>query len=235
MKGKDFKDYWEVDAGCSYIPYSRLTVMSDLDAMEEGGMIDEESVPEWLRGKATGGQIGALDSWRGGRRGANCDARWLVGGSGSSFCLCLTDNVNYHLSYHDAAVSVAMRRSRVACPSATPSAVSITRPCHVRPRSDPAVAVQLTRLSGVTGRYQQLHQMDQLPMSSVPIPPELQQPQQAPPPPQQQPPPLGPGAPYGALPPTSLPLQPPLGAVSQNEPPPTSQQPPPLLPSGPRE
>ena len=50
MKGKDYKDYWEVEAGCSYIPYGRLTVMTDLDAMEEGGVIDEESVPDWLRG-----------------------------------------------------------------------------------------------------------------------------------------------------------------------------------------
>ncbi|XP_037079200.1 SR-related and CTD-associated factor 8-like, partial [Pollicipes pollicipes] len=51
MKGKDFKDYWEVEAGCSYIPHGRLTVMSDLDAMEEGGMIDDQSVPDWLKGR----------------------------------------------------------------------------------------------------------------------------------------------------------------------------------------
>ena len=76
--------------------------------------------------------------------------------------------------------------------------------------------------------------MDQLPVSSVPIPPELQQPPQQ----QQQqqpPPPLGPGAPFGALPPTSLALQSQLTAVSQTEPLPAGQQPPPLLPSGPRE
>ena len=38
--------------GCSYIPYHKLITMSsyDLDSLEEGGMIDEETVPEWLRG-----------------------------------------------------------------------------------------------------------------------------------------------------------------------------------------
>lgn len=53
VKGKEFKDYWEVDVGCSYIPYSKLSQMSnlDLDAFEDGGMIDEETVPPWLKGK----------------------------------------------------------------------------------------------------------------------------------------------------------------------------------------
>ncbi|XP_064095293.1 SR-related and CTD-associated factor 4-like isoform X7 [Macrobrachium nipponense] len=52
VKGKEFKDYWEVEVGCSYIPYHKLITMSsyDLDSLEEGGMIDEETVPEWLRG-----------------------------------------------------------------------------------------------------------------------------------------------------------------------------------------
>ncbi|XP_018022442.1 SR-related and CTD-associated factor 4 isoform X2 [Hyalella azteca] len=53
VKGKEFKDYWEVEAGCSYIPYSKLTSMStsDLDSLEEGGVIDEETVPDWLKGR----------------------------------------------------------------------------------------------------------------------------------------------------------------------------------------
>ncbi|XP_068219538.1 SR-related and CTD-associated factor 4 isoform X3 [Palaemon carinicauda] len=53
VKGKEFKDYWEVEVGCSYIPYHKLITMSsyDLDSLEEGGMIDEETVPEWLRGR----------------------------------------------------------------------------------------------------------------------------------------------------------------------------------------
>jgi len=33
----------------SYIPWAKLTRDSDLDALEEGGMIDEETVPEWIK------------------------------------------------------------------------------------------------------------------------------------------------------------------------------------------
>ncbi|XP_037773931.1 SR-related and CTD-associated factor 4-like, partial [Penaeus monodon] len=53
VKGKEFKDYWEVEVGCSYIPFHKLITMSslDLDNLEEGGMIDEETVPDWLRGR----------------------------------------------------------------------------------------------------------------------------------------------------------------------------------------
>ncbi|KAK8748672.1 hypothetical protein OTU49_015934, partial [Cherax quadricarinatus] len=48
-----FKDDWEVDVGCSYIPFHKLFTMSsiDLDNLEEGGMTDEETVPDWLRGR----------------------------------------------------------------------------------------------------------------------------------------------------------------------------------------
>ena len=49
VKGKEWKDYWEVDFGVSYIPWPKLTRDSDLDALEEGGMIDEETVPEWIK------------------------------------------------------------------------------------------------------------------------------------------------------------------------------------------
>jgi hypothetical protein len=49
VKGKEWKDYWEVDLGVSYIPWAKLTRDSDLDALEEGGMIDEETVPEWIK------------------------------------------------------------------------------------------------------------------------------------------------------------------------------------------
>lgn len=51
VKGKEWKDYWEVDLGVSYIPWVKLTRDSDLDAVEEGGMIDEETVPEWIKSK----------------------------------------------------------------------------------------------------------------------------------------------------------------------------------------
>jgi len=40
-----------VDFGVSYIPWAKLTRDSDLDALEEGGMIDEETVPERIKSK----------------------------------------------------------------------------------------------------------------------------------------------------------------------------------------
>lgn len=52
MKGKDFKDYWEVDVGASYIPYGKLKDDVDLEALEEGGMIDEDTIPEHLQGSS---------------------------------------------------------------------------------------------------------------------------------------------------------------------------------------
>lgn len=44
-----------MEVGCSYIPFHKLVTMSsiDLDNLEEGGMIDEETVPDWLRGGRT--------------------------------------------------------------------------------------------------------------------------------------------------------------------------------------
>lgn len=51
MKGKEYKDFWEVEQGVSYIPWSKLTQDIDLELLEEGGMIDEESFPDWLKGK----------------------------------------------------------------------------------------------------------------------------------------------------------------------------------------
>lgn len=50
MKGKEYKDYWEVDLGASYIPYEKLNENTDLDLLEEGGMIDEDTVPDNLLG-----------------------------------------------------------------------------------------------------------------------------------------------------------------------------------------
>ena len=50
MKDREWKDYWEVDQGVSYIPWSKLTVDSDFELLEEGGMLDEETFPDWLKG-----------------------------------------------------------------------------------------------------------------------------------------------------------------------------------------
>lgn len=50
MKGREWKDYWEVEFGVSYIPWNKLTRDTDYDLLEEGGMLDQETMPDWLKG-----------------------------------------------------------------------------------------------------------------------------------------------------------------------------------------
>ncbi|KAK9884912.1 hypothetical protein WA026_009150 [Henosepilachna vigintioctopunctata] len=54
VKGKDLKDYWEGDLGVSYIPWSKVKPDIDIDMLEDGGMIDEDTMPEWMRTKVEG-------------------------------------------------------------------------------------------------------------------------------------------------------------------------------------
>ncbi|KAI5700018.1 hypothetical protein M8J75_012856 [Diaphorina citri] len=49
MKDKDWKDFWEVQDGVSYIPYDRLSKEIDYDYLEDGGVFDEDTVPLWLK------------------------------------------------------------------------------------------------------------------------------------------------------------------------------------------
>ncbi|XP_035230883.1 SR-related and CTD-associated factor 4-like isoform X2 [Stegodyphus dumicola] len=50
VKGKEYKDFWEVDLGVSYVPYEKIPEDAEaLDLLEEGGFIDEDSLPEHLR------------------------------------------------------------------------------------------------------------------------------------------------------------------------------------------
>lgn len=49
MKNKEFKDYWESDIGCSFIPHSSITEEIDLDQLEEGSVIDEDSMSDNLK------------------------------------------------------------------------------------------------------------------------------------------------------------------------------------------
>lgn len=51
VKGKDLKDYWEGDLGVSYIPYSKIKEDIDLAMLEDGGMIDEDTMPQWMKDK----------------------------------------------------------------------------------------------------------------------------------------------------------------------------------------
>ncbi|XP_026810940.1 protein SCAF8 isoform X3 [Rhopalosiphum maidis] len=49
MKDKEWKDYWEIDDGVSYIPWEKLNKEIDYDELEVGGMLDEDTMPEWLK------------------------------------------------------------------------------------------------------------------------------------------------------------------------------------------
>lgn len=51
VKGKEWKDYWDIDLGCSYIPWSKLDQKTDLESLEEGGMLDDETMPQWMKDK----------------------------------------------------------------------------------------------------------------------------------------------------------------------------------------
>ncbi|KAG1652136.1 Protein SCAF8 [Nymphon striatum] len=51
MKGKQYKDYWEVDLGVSCIPYDKIPDDVDLDLLEEGGVFDEDTVPTRIKEK----------------------------------------------------------------------------------------------------------------------------------------------------------------------------------------
>lgn len=49
VKSKEFKDYWDIDLGVSYIPYEKISRNTDFVALEEGGMFDEDTVPPWMK------------------------------------------------------------------------------------------------------------------------------------------------------------------------------------------
>jgi RNA-binding protein 16 len=51
VKGKEWKDYFDQTLGVTYIPHSKLTQATDFDALEEGGMYDEETLPTWVKEK----------------------------------------------------------------------------------------------------------------------------------------------------------------------------------------
>lgn len=48
---KNLKEFFELDIGCAYIPYGKIDSSIDLDVLEEGGIIDEDSMSNSMRGK----------------------------------------------------------------------------------------------------------------------------------------------------------------------------------------
>lgn len=51
VKSKEWKDYWDLDLGVSYIPWSKLNENTDFEQLEEGGMFDEDTMPTWMQDK----------------------------------------------------------------------------------------------------------------------------------------------------------------------------------------
>lgn len=51
VKSKEWKDYFDQTLGVTYIPYVKLTHNTDFEAVEEGGMYDEDTTPVWVKEK----------------------------------------------------------------------------------------------------------------------------------------------------------------------------------------
>lgn len=51
VKSKEWKDFWDLELGVTYIPWSKLNESTDFDALEEGGMFDEDTMPGWMKEK----------------------------------------------------------------------------------------------------------------------------------------------------------------------------------------
>lgn len=49
VKSKEWKDFWDIELGVSYIPWQKLDRDTDFVALEEGGMFDEDSMPVWMK------------------------------------------------------------------------------------------------------------------------------------------------------------------------------------------
>lgn len=51
VKSKEWKDYFDQTLGVTYIPFNKLTHATDFEALEEGGMYDEDTMPTWVKEK----------------------------------------------------------------------------------------------------------------------------------------------------------------------------------------
>lgn len=51
VKSKEWKDFWDLELGVTFIPWNKLNDSTDFDSLEEGGMFDEDSMPSWMKDK----------------------------------------------------------------------------------------------------------------------------------------------------------------------------------------
>ena len=54
MKDKKWKDDWDVSLGVSYIPVDKLDPQTDLVSLEDGGMFDDDTIPDWIKNLRSG-------------------------------------------------------------------------------------------------------------------------------------------------------------------------------------
>lgn len=57
VKSKEWKDYFDQTLGVTYIPFNKLTHATDFEALEEGGMYDEDTMPVWVKEKLKAPQV----------------------------------------------------------------------------------------------------------------------------------------------------------------------------------
>ena len=48
VKESRFKEFWDVDLGVTYIPWADIP--DDLDSLAAGGALDEDTLPDHMRG-----------------------------------------------------------------------------------------------------------------------------------------------------------------------------------------
>ena len=49
MKDANYKEYWDVERGVSYIPWEELPSSGNYDIISEGAMIDDDTLPPEVR------------------------------------------------------------------------------------------------------------------------------------------------------------------------------------------
>ncbi|EDO42034.1 predicted protein, partial [Nematostella vectensis] len=49
VKDREYKEFFNVSIGVTYIPHDKLGASPDLESLGEGGWIDPESIPEHLK------------------------------------------------------------------------------------------------------------------------------------------------------------------------------------------
>ncbi|CAH1402332.1 unnamed protein product [Nezara viridula] len=197
MKEKEWKDYWEVETGTSYIPWNKLSHDTDFTLLEEGGMLDEETFPDWLKTDA------ALRR-RGERKDRNDDFKNSQDPNSEMMLQSKKDDHKKPDSELDIPMPAGNLPGFIPLPETTMAPPPVSQPATPMPPPPlgllpPPFAIPPQRLPGLLGP---MGPPMMGPMGNVPlgVPPPLMMP----PPPQQMVPrmpgPFNPGPPVGMMP-----------------------------------